>query len=260
LVVWRGEAKLFATLVSCTHLTMLSRRCFVDAMPSARERVPDAKGIRNPFSCNVPRGLPNRLPSTYKFSSNEWRRYATSSSEADAQFARLEGARLSQQRSTDLLARLLESPDPTEVARQHVERLNEEFFMTGSAYLTLARKDGNVDVAARLERALNAAWAVKNSTLRPELQLLNNLVRAETEAERKQLYTSGGSDLLSTLVMNDRWFITALGRMAADVERQPPNPGKAQLMSRLRAIQRETEALERQATRLYQKGEGGGRQ
>ncbi|GLI66929.1 hypothetical protein VaNZ11_010959 [Volvox africanus] len=246
--------------MSWTHLTMLSKRCFVDAMPSARERVPNAAGLRSPFSCNVSRRLRNKLSSAYDLSSYQWRRYATSFSEADAQFARLEGARLSQQRSTDLLARLLESPDPTEVARQHVERLNEEFFMTGSAYLTLARKDGNVDVAARLERALTAAWSVKHSTLRPELQLLNILVRAETEAERKQLYMSGGTDLLSTLVMNDRWFLTALDRMAADVERQPPNPGKAQLMSRLRAIQRETEALERQATRLYQHGEGGGRQ
>ncbi|EFJ47400.1 hypothetical protein VOLCADRAFT_92060 [Volvox carteri f. nagariensis] len=164
----------------------------------------------------------------------------------DAQFSRLDGARISQQRSTALLARLLESSDPTGVARQSLEGLNEDFFMTGSAYLTLARKDGNADVADRLERALTAAWKVKQSSLRPELQLLNDLIRAETEAERKQLYISGGSDLLSTLSMNDRWFASALGRMAADVERQPPNQGKAQLLGRLRAIQKETEALEKQ--------------
>ncbi|GIL69087.1 hypothetical protein Vretimale_17336 [Volvox reticuliferus] len=245
---------------SCTHITMLSRRSFVDALPSARDRVPGVKGLRNPFSYNEPRGLRGRLPFASIRLSSRWRCHATSFPEADAKFARLEGARLSQQRSTDLLARLLESPNPHELARQHVEGLSEEFFMMGSAYLTLARKDGNPDVAARLERALTAAWSVKHSTLRPELQLLNNLVRAETEAERKQLYISGGPDLLSTLVMNDRWFATALGRMAADVERQPPNPGKAQLLSRLRAIQRETEALERQVTRLHHHGAGGTQQ
>ncbi len=69
-----------------------------------------------------------------------------------------------------------------------------------------------------------------------------------------QLYTSGGSDLVSTLTMNNRWFAATLGRMAADVERQPPNPGKAGLLSRLRAIQKETEALERQAERQQRQG------
>ncbi|GLC58075.1 hypothetical protein PLESTB_001315800 [Pleodorina starrii] len=177
-------------------------------------------------------------------------------SEPDPAFSRLEGARSSQQRSTALLATLLEAGDPVGVARQQLEGLNEEFFMTGSAYLTLARKDGNPDVASRLERALSAAWSVKQSSLRPELQLLNQLVRADTEAERRQMYLSGGSDLLSTLTMNDRWFASTLGRMLADVERQPPNPGKAALLGKLRGIQRETEALERQAARGRGRSEG----
>lgn len=60
-----------------------------------------------------------------------------STRDSDVQFAHVESARLSQLRSTDLLARLLESPDPTGTARQHIEALNEEFFMTGGTYLTL---------------------------------------------------------------------------------------------------------------------------
>ncbi|KAG2451149.1 hypothetical protein HYH02_004416 [Chlamydomonas schloesseri] len=171
----------------------------------------------------------------------------------DPAAARLDGARVTQLRATELLAQLLQAPDPTGAARQHVEALTEDFFMTASTYLTLARKEGNADVAARLERALAAAWAVKQATLRPELQLLNGLVRAETDAARRQMYVSGGSDLVDTLSMNDRWFFSMLERMTNDVERQPPNPGKAQLLNRLRSIKKETEALERQAARQQDK-------
>lgn len=53
--------------------------------------------------------------------------------------------------------------------------------------LPQARKEGNADVASRLERALSAAWAVKQATMRPELQLLNGLVRAESDAARRQV-------------------------------------------------------------------------
>lgn len=59
--------------------------------------------------------------------------------EVDTEFSKLENARASQLRSTDLLARLLEASDPVGVARQHVEGLNEEFFMAGSAYMTLVK-------------------------------------------------------------------------------------------------------------------------
>ncbi len=55
----------------------------------------------------------------------------------DPAAARLDGARVTQLRATELLAQLLEAPDPTGAARQHVEALTEDFFMTASTYLTL---------------------------------------------------------------------------------------------------------------------------
>lgn len=59
----------------------------------------------------------------------------------------------------------------------------------------------------------------------------------------------------------DRWFFSMLERMTNDVERQPPNPGKAQLLTRLRSIKKEAEALEKQAARQQaqqDKGQKGG--
>jgi hypothetical protein len=58
----------------------------------------------------------------------------------DPAAARLDGARVTQLRATELLAKLLEAPDPTGAARQHVEALTEDFFMTASTYLTLVSK------------------------------------------------------------------------------------------------------------------------
>ena len=44
-------------------------------------------------------------------------------------------------------------------------------------------------------------------------------------------------------------FYTTLQRLTLDMERQPPNPGKVQVLARLRAIAQETAALGRQAAR-----------
>lgn len=57
--------------------------------------------------------------------------------------------------------------------------------------MTLAHQEGNTDIAARLERALTAAWNEKQATLRSELQLLNTLVRAERDEDRKQVGRTG---------------------------------------------------------------------
>ncbi|PNH04457.1 hypothetical protein TSOC_009374, partial [Tetrabaena socialis] len=167
----------------------------------------------------------------------------------DQAHAKLETARMAQLRATDMLAKLLEASDVEGVARQYVESLNEEFFMTASAYMSLARKEGNAEVANRLERALSAAWVVKQGTLRLELQLLNKLVRAATEQERKQVYMESGADVADTLSMNERWFFSMLARMTTDVEKQPVNQDKGALLTRLRAIQKETEAIEKQAAK-----------
>ncbi|GFR46096.1 hypothetical protein Agub_g7563 [Astrephomene gubernaculifera] len=181
--------------------------------------------------------------------------------EPDLPSARLASAAASQQRSTQLLAALLSAGDPLAVARQHVEALSEEFFMSAGAYLSLAQQEGNPEVVTRLQAALGAAWAAKQATLAPELQLLNRLVRAGGGAERKQvgrqIYLSLGSDLLPTLSGGGRSFHRTLAAMAADVARQPPHAGRAQLLAALREVAAEVEAIERQAAK---RGQGQGQQ
>jgi uncharacterized protein (UPF0216 family) len=73
---------------------------------------------------------------------------------------------------------------------------------------------------------------MKEKTLRPEIQLLNQLLRAKTKAERQSVLAQDPP----TLVLNDGYFFKLLERMAKDVGRQPENPKQQELVAQLQAI------------------------
>lgn len=54
-----------------------------------------------------------------------------------------------------------------------------------------ARKEGNADMTAKLEQVLKIAMDEKQKTLRPEIQLLNQLLACTTPVERKEVRCSG---------------------------------------------------------------------
>ena len=117
-----------------------------------------------------------------------------------------------------MLSQLLQSKDPHVAARQNIDSLTEEFFMVSSTYLEMvgvrslaltcsviqrpqytcdtrahqnkqelqAKKEKNSAVAKQLEGALKAAMEEKQKTLRPEIQLLNNLLAVNSRTARKQ--------------------------------------------------------------------------
>ena len=53
--------------------------------------------------------------------------------------------------------------------------------------LLQARKEGNKEVCTKLEQVLKIAMEEKQKTLRPEIQLLNNLMAATTVPERERV-------------------------------------------------------------------------
>ena len=53
--------------------------------------------------------------------------------------------------------------------------------------LCQAKKEGNKEVCAKLEQVLKIAMEEKQKTLRPEIQLLNNLMAATTVPERERV-------------------------------------------------------------------------
>lgn len=50
-----------------------------------------------------------------------------------------------------------------------------------------AKKEGNKEVCSKLEHVLKIAMEEKQKTLRPEIQLLNNLMAATTVPERERV-------------------------------------------------------------------------
>ncbi|KAI7841568.1 hypothetical protein COHA_004738 [Chlorella ohadii] len=127
-----------------------------------------------------------------------------------------------------------------QVAEENVESLTEMFFQTANAYLTMAQKEGNAVVTQHIETALRAALEAKQATLRPEIQLLNRLLGAETQEQRQRILFN--PDAVDTLVMNDRYFFGLLNRMQTDVGRMPDGPQKAALVERLESIKTAADA------------------
>ncbi|KAL4528686.1 hypothetical protein Ndes2437A_g03235 [Nannochloris sp. 'desiccata'] len=137
--------------------------------------------------------------------------------------------------ATDILARLLHAEENAlEVATEFTGSLTEEFFHISSAYLQMAKKDADDNVAFRLERAIKAAMEAKNATLRPEIQLLNKLLGSETELERKQVLNTKQAG--ETLTMNNYYFFNLLDTMMKDVDRQPDGPQKVELQEKQQAV------------------------
>ncbi|GAB4817892.1 hypothetical protein N2152v2_004938 [Parachlorella kessleri] len=151
--------------------------------------------------------------------------------------SKVQKSRDTQVQATELLAKLLEASDPKTVAQQHISSLDEQFFHIGSAYMQMAEKEGNTEVYNQLKSAMTAAMEVKQSTLRPEIQLLNKLLAAEGSLAWRQILNTRQAG--EQLVMNDRYFFGLLDQMAQDVSKQPDHPKKADLQSKLASIKEE---------------------
>ncbi|CAI5481758.1 unnamed protein product [Closterium sp. Yama58-4] len=134
--------------------------------------------------------------------------------------------------ATRVLAELLQAKDLEATVRERVEDLSEEFFMVASAYVDMARKEGNPEVVQQLESVLKVAMAEKEKTLRPEIRMLNQLLRDKTPADRAKTLAAYEEYLVA-----GSYFFHLLNRMLVDVESQKPPQTK--LLSQLRTINRE---------------------
>ncbi|KAL3137155.1 hypothetical protein ABBQ32_006723 [Trebouxia sp. C0010 RCD-2024] len=156
-------------------------------------------------------------------------------------------ARTTQEQTTKLLAELLQAPDTAATARAHVDAIDEEFFMVSSTYLDMARQEGNKEVCTKLEQVLKIAMEEKQKTLRPEIQLLNNLMAATTVPERERVLNH--DEAKTALVMNNGYFFGLLDRMISDVGRQPDNSRKKDVMDQLQQINKRTHAQRQSVNR-----------
>jgi hypothetical protein len=140
--------------------------------------------------------------------------------------------------ATDLLAKLVSAETSAKaVAQQHIDSLSEEFFHVAAAFVQLSEREGDKETTKRLRAAVQAAMEVKQSTLRPEIQLLNRLLAVETDVQRKQILNPAA--IADVLVSDNRYFFSLLKRMQNDVERQHPGEAREQLLVKLNGIERD---------------------
>lgn len=92
-----------------------------------------------------------------------------------------------------------------------------------------------MEIANNLKTTLQIAMEEKNKTLRPEIRLLNKLLTEKKSGERIKTIQANLHYLEA-----DSYFFQLLNRLTLDVERQPDNPKKAELMVQMKSIVRET--------------------
>jgi len=133
-----------------------------------------------------------------------------------------------QSESTKVLADILQSEDKAAAAAeaQVAGSFTEEFFHITSALVQMARNEGNVEMADQLESVYFICVEEKEKTLRPEIRLLNRLLRCGTSKERALLLVAERDGALQR---DDGYFFELVDKMQGDVSRSKNEPLLAQL-------------------------------
>jgi hypothetical protein len=82
------------------------------------------------------------------------------------------------QQSTELLQELMNSPSPRSAVRDHVAEMDETFMTVLSLNIQNAERKGRKDVLQRLMMIYDEITAVLEEGMPPEMQLVNDLLRA----------------------------------------------------------------------------------
>lgn len=118
-------------------------------------------------------------------------------------------------KATDLIAQLIQAPDPAAVAREHLDDLTPGFFEIAGHYAEAANKDRHKSTHDKLIEVMKIVWQVKQSALRPEIQFFNQLQGCKSiEARQKLLAAPEAQDILT---MNNHYFFFLIKRLLEDM-------------------------------------------
>jgi hypothetical protein len=137
-----------------------------------------------------------------------------------------------QQAKIQRLQDVLSSPDPTQTLRDMKKEIDMLFLAVLGAALRSAQERGEVEEVQRLEAVNQAALAILQEDLPPELRFVNDLLVAEYPQETQKLLRERRA----------KWnaeFPELLSALAEDLETQ----GRTESAQRLRDIRTQAEAL-----------------
>ena len=94
----------------------------------------------------------------------------------------------------------MKAPDKDAAIRQHASKIDDNFMYVLTMQIQQAEEQGHGDIAAMLRQVEGAIMKLAERSAPPELQLLNQLVQVETDAEREKILEAGAHLLAPELV------------------------------------------------------------
>ena len=144
---------------------------------------------------------------------------------------------------TNILAAVMQSKQPAHTAAQFVDQMDANFFESAQAFAALAQRENNKDAYDYITRAISVCLSAKNSKLRPELRLFNEVASVSDSKERARILTSNRQHL------SDGYFISVVEEVVRDlattVENAPALAGEnaRKNLDRARSILSEARAV-----------------
>jgi len=138
--------------------------------------------------------------------------------------------------TTDLLQELINSPSPRSAVRDHIGELDETFMVLLSLNMQNAERQGRKDVLQRLMMVYDEIMAVLEESMPPEVQLVNDLLRAPYPDGTRALLRERQAEVTpEVLDLMDRLAEEAVASAEPDVEGME-GPDRAEVAKRLRDI------------------------
>jgi hypothetical protein len=143
-----------------------------------------------------------------------------------------EEARAAMQRASSLLKDILQAEDPQTVVRQHLDEINDTFFVVLSANIQHAEAQNRKDVAQALQQLADLIITLIEERLPPEVRLINQLVNASYPDDTRKLLEARREILTPE-------FVITLDRLIADLEQA----GNADVADHMKQVKAQAELL-----------------
>ncbi len=143
-----------------------------------------------------------------------------------------EEIRATMRRAADLLGTILQADDPQAVARQHLDEIDDAFFMVLSANMRHAEAENRRNLAQALRQVADMVLALLEDRLPPEVRLVNRLLEAP--------YPDGTRQLLGAQreVVTPQ-FVAALDQIVAQLEQT----GNAEAANHMKQVKSQAEIV-----------------
>jgi hypothetical protein len=143
-----------------------------------------------------------------------------------------EEAQARMQKASELFKTILQADDPQAVAREHLDEIDDAFFIVLSANIQHAEAENHEEAAKALQQLANMIIGLLEERLPPEVRLINRLLNAP--------YPDGTMQLLEDQreVLTPE-FVAALDQVVAELEQA----GNTDNANHMRQVKRQAETI-----------------